>query len=36
VNLKRIRLSAGDARGLYAQYGFTELAEPSKMMTRMR
>ncbi len=36
LNLKRTLLSTGDAHGLYAQYGFTELAEPSKMMTRMR
>ena len=34
--LKRILLSTGDAHGLYAQYGFTELTEPSKMMARVR
>lgn len=36
LDLKRILLSTGDAHGLYAQYGFTELTEPSKMMTRFR
>ena len=36
LDLKRILLSTGDAHGLYAQYGFTELTEPSKMMARVR
>jgi GNAT superfamily N-acetyltransferase len=36
LELKRILLSTGDAHGLYAQYGFTELTEPSKMMARVR
>lgn len=36
LNLKRILLSTADAHGLYAQYGFTELIEPSKMMARIR
>ena len=36
LDLKRILLSTGDAHGLYAQYGFTELTQPSKMMARVR
>jgi GNAT superfamily N-acetyltransferase len=36
LDLKRILLSTADAHGLYAQYGFTELTEPSKMMARVR
>ncbi|MET4097732.1 GNAT family N-acetyltransferase [Arthrobacter sp. UYCu712] len=36
LELKRILLSTGDAHGLYAQYGFTELTEPSKMMALVR
>jgi len=36
LELKRILLSTGDAHGLYAQYGFTELPEPSQMMARVR
>ncbi len=36
LDLKRILLSTSDAHGLYAQFGFTELTEPSKMMARMR
>lgn len=36
LGLKRILLSTADAHGLYAQYGFTELAEPSRMMARVR
>jgi len=36
LELKRILLSTGDAHGLYAQYGFTELTEPSRMMARVR
>ncbi|MET4097724.1 GNAT family N-acetyltransferase [Arthrobacter sp. UYCu712] len=36
AELKRILLSTGDAHGLYAQYGFTALTDPSKMMTRVR
>ena len=36
LGLKRILLSTGDAHGLYAQYGFTELTEPSRMMALVR
>lgn len=36
LGLKRILLSTADAHGLYAQYGFTKLAEPSRMMARVR
>ncbi len=36
LDLKRILLSTGDAHGLYAQYGFAPLTEPSKMMARVR
>lgn len=36
LNLKRVLLSTGDAHGLYAQYGFTPLAQPSKMMALVR
>lgn len=36
LGLKRILLSTGDAHGLYAQFGFTELTEPSKMMALVR
>jgi GNAT superfamily N-acetyltransferase len=36
LELKRILLSTGDAHGFYAQYGFTELTEPSRMMARVR
>lgn len=36
LELKRILLSTGDAHGLYAQYGFSGLTEPSKMMARVR
>jgi len=36
LELKRILLSTGDAHGLYVQYGFTELTEPSRMMARGR
>ena len=36
LDLRRILLSTADAHGLYAQYGFTELSEPSKMMARVR
>ena len=36
LNLKRVLLSTGDAHGLYSQFGFTPLAEPSKMMARVR
>jgi GNAT superfamily N-acetyltransferase len=36
LDLKRILLSTADAHGLYAQYGFTELSEPSKMLARVR
>ncbi|WP_026552473.1 GNAT family N-acetyltransferase [Arthrobacter sp. H20] len=34
--LKRILLSTGDAHGLYSQYGFAQLSEPSTMMARVR
>ncbi|WP_159801399.1 GNAT family N-acetyltransferase [Arthrobacter zhaoguopingii] len=36
LGLKRILLSTGDAHGLYAQFGFTPLADPSRLMTRTR
>ncbi|WP_144661444.1 GNAT family N-acetyltransferase [Paenarthrobacter nicotinovorans] len=36
LDLSRILLSTADAHGLYAQYGFTELADPSRMMARVR
>ena len=36
LDLRRILLSTADAHGLYAQYGFTELSEPSRMMSRVR
>ena len=36
LDLKRVLLSTADAHGLYAQFGFTELTEPSKMMARVR
>ncbi|MDH6237110.1 GNAT family N-acetyltransferase [Cryobacterium sp. CG_9.6] len=36
LGLKRVLLSTGDAHGLYAQYGFAPLAEPSKMMARVQ
>ncbi|MEO3939990.1 GNAT family N-acetyltransferase [Paenarthrobacter nicotinovorans] len=36
LDLKRVLLSTADAHGLYAQYGFTELTEPSRMMARVR
>lgn len=36
LGLKRTLLSTGDAHGLYAQYGFGPLADPSKMMARVR
>jgi len=36
LGLRRILLSTADAHGLYAQYGFTELAEPSRMMAKVR
>lgn len=35
LNLKRVLLSTGDAHGLYRQFGFTPLAEPSKMMAKV-
>ena len=34
--LKRILLSTADAHEPYAQYSFTELTDPSRMMARMR
>jgi GNAT superfamily N-acetyltransferase len=36
LGLKRTLLSTGDAHGLYAQYGFVPLVDPSKMMARVR
>ncbi|NHW46624.1 GNAT family N-acetyltransferase [Paenarthrobacter sp. MSM-2-10-13] len=36
LELKRVLLSTADAHGLYAQHGFTELTEPSRMMARVR
>ncbi|MBT2588395.1 GNAT family N-acetyltransferase [Arthrobacter sp. ISL-95] len=36
LDLRRTLLSTADAHGLYAQYGFTELTEPSRMMARVR
>ncbi|MBG6192451.1 GNAT superfamily N-acetyltransferase [Arthrobacter sp. CAN_A212] len=36
LNLKRVLLSTVDAHGLYSQFGFTALADPSKMMTNVR
>lgn len=36
LDLRRVLLSTADAHGLYAQYGFTELTEPSRMMARVR
>ncbi|WP_405474197.1 GNAT family N-acetyltransferase [Paenarthrobacter ilicis] len=36
LDLKRVLLSTADAHGLYAQFGFTELTEPSRMMARVR
>ncbi|UBQ01281.1 GNAT family N-acetyltransferase [Curtobacterium sp. TXMA1] len=35
LDLKRTLLSTGDAHGLYAQYGFAPLADPSKLMMRI-
>lgn len=35
LGLKRTLLSTGDAHGLYAQYGFAPLPDPSKMMARV-
>lgn len=34
--LSRILLSTGDAHGLYSQFGFTALPEPSRMMARIQ
>jgi N-acetylglutamate synthase-like GNAT family acetyltransferase len=34
LRLKRILLATGDAHGLYAQYGFTALDDPTTMMAR--
>ena len=36
LNLRRVLLSTGDAHGLYSQFGFTPLSEPSKMMANVR
>jgi N-acetylglutamate synthase-like GNAT family acetyltransferase len=34
LGLKRILLATGDAHGLYAQYGFAALDDPTTMMAR--
>ena len=34
LGLKRIALATADAHGLYAQYGFAPLADPTMWMTR--
>jgi GNAT superfamily N-acetyltransferase len=34
--LRRFLLATKDAHGLYRQFGFTELANPSRMMERLR
>lgn len=34
LGLKRVLLSTSDAHGLYAQFGFTTLQQPSKMMAK--
>src|SRR6185312_2947480 len=36
LNLKRIMLATADAHGLYAQYGFTPLSDPSQVMVRLQ
>lgn len=36
LGLKRTLLSTGDAHGLYAQFGFAPLADPFKIMARVR
>ncbi|MBM7476876.1 GNAT family N-acetyltransferase [Curtobacterium herbarum] len=36
LGLTRTLLSTGDAHGLYAQFGFAPLDDPSKMMARVR
>ncbi|WP_294567168.1 GNAT family N-acetyltransferase [uncultured Arthrobacter sp.] len=36
LGLSRILLSTGDAHGLYAQFGFTALADPTRLMARTR
>ena len=36
LGLKRIMLSTGDAHGLYAQFGFAPLADPTRVMERVR
>ena len=36
LGLNRILLSTGDAHGLYAQFGFTELPDPARLMSRTR
>jgi GNAT superfamily N-acetyltransferase len=36
LNLKRVLLSTGDAHGLYSQFGFTSLTDPSRMMANLR
>ena len=35
LGLKRIMLSTGDAHGLYAQFGFAPLADPTRVMERI-
>ncbi|MBV8679499.1 MAG: GNAT family N-acetyltransferase [Aquitalea sp.] len=34
-NLRRMLLATADAHGLYAQYGFTALSRPERMMERL-
>lgn len=36
LSLRRVLLSTGDAHGLYRQFGFAPLDEPSKMMAKVR
>lgn len=36
LNLRRVLLSTSDAHGLYRQFGFTPLADPSQMMVNVR
>ena len=35
-HINRIMLATRDAHGLYAQFGFTPLADPTKWMERTR
>jgi hypothetical protein len=34
-NLRRMMLATADAHGLYAQYGFTALSHPQRMMEKL-